>query len=396
MSHHGRVTARPSVAAVVGRLTVVAAGVALSVSALAPPAGASQAHAPLESATSSPAGSWVIVPMGHISDRADTFWQVLHATASSSHWSVVTPPGVADNGGLAMGVSGGSALVGFLPSALLHFSPLSSSGDAGTTWSPVFLPGALVPVPDALALAPGNPSTALALAGGRVLSAGPGLSSWTALVSLQSLRRASPRCGATALDATAYATSGSPLVAVACGRGGVVGIFSGSGGHWRAEGPVLGGALVGSSTTVLRLETASTTSTALVEANREGRRWLLALWRSGTRWSASQPLALTGRGTVLATALGSNGTLAVLARVTDTREVESVAPGQAWTALPAPPANVVALAWSAPSSSGLGPSTADAFTVNGTVLDVFALAPAGARWVKVQTARVPLAYGSSG
>jgi len=383
------------VAAAARRLTVVTAGVALSVCALALPAGASPARPPLESATSSPAGSWVILPMGHISDQANTFWQVLHATASPAHWSVVTPPGVADNGGLAMGVSGGSSLVGFLPSDRLHFSPLSLSSDAGTTWSPAFLPGALAPVPDALALAAGNPQTALAVTGGRVLSAGPGLSSWTLLVSIQSLRRVSPHCGVTGLEAAAYSPSGSPLVAAACARGGVVGIFSRSGGDWRAEGPVLGGTLVGASTAVLRLETAGTRPCALVEANRQGRRWLVALWHAGSGWSASQPLALTSRGTVLATALGSNGSWAVLTRTTNARTVETVAPGQAWTALATPPANVVALAWSAPAPPS-GASTADAFAVNGTVLTVFALTPSGTRWVKVQTAQVPLAYGSSG
>ena len=50
------------------------------------------------------------------------------------------------------------------------------------------------------------------------------------------------------------------MVATGCARGGGVGIFSRSGGDWRAEGPVLGGALVGASTTVLRLETAGATA----------------------------------------------------------------------------------------------------------------------------------------
>ena len=389
-------TARPSVAAAARRLTVVAAGVALSVCALALPAGASPARPPLESATSSPAGSWVILPMGHLSDQANTFWQVLHATASSPKWSVVTPPGVADNGGLAMGVSRGSSLVGFLPTDRLQFSPLSLTSDAGTTWSPAFLPGALAPVPDALALADGNPQTALAVADGRVLSARRGLSSWTSLVSIPTLRRVSPHCGATGPEAVAYSSSGSPMVATGCAHGGIVGIFSRSGGDWRAEGPVLGGTLVGASTTVLRLETAGARPSALVEVNRQGRRWLVALWRAGSGWSASQPLALASRGTVLATALGSNGSLAVLTRTTNAREVETVAPGQPWTMLATPPANVVALAWAAPAPPNFGASTADAFAVNGTVLTVFALTPSGTRWVKVQTAQVPLAYGSSG
>ena len=186
------------------------------------------------------------------------------------------------------------------------------------------------------------------------------------------------------------------MVAVACARGGVVGIFSRSGGDWRAEGPVLGGALVGASTAVLRLETAGTRPSALVEANRQGRRWLVALWRAGSGWSASHPLALAAHGTVLATALGPNGSLAVLTRTTNARDVETVAPGQPWTTLATPPDNVVALAWAAPATPNSGASAAAVFAVDGTVLSVFALTPSGTRWVKVQTTRVPLAYGSSG
>ena len=395
MIHRAPGTA-PSAAAAARRLTAYAAGVALSLCTLALPAGASPARPPLESATSSPAGSWVILPMGNLSDQANTFWQVLHASASSPRWSVVTPPGVADNGGLVMGASRGSALVGFLPSDRLHFSPLALSSDAGTTWSPAFLPGALAPAPDALSLVDGNPQTALAVAGGRVLSARRGLSSWTSLVSIQALRRVSPRCGATGPEAVAFSPSGSPTVATGCARGGVVGIFTRSGAGWRAEGPVLGGALVGGSTAVLRLETAGAGSSALAEVTRQGSRWLVALWRAGSGWSASHPLALAAPGTVLATALGSNGSLAVLTGTSSARHIETVSPGQPWTTLATPPDNVVALAWVAPAPPNLGASTADAFAVNGTVLNVFALTPSGTRWVKVQTTRVPLAYGSSG
>ena len=148
---------------------------------------------------------------------------------------------------------------------------------------------------------------------------------------------------------------------------------------------------------MLRLETDGTRTSALVEANRPGRRWLVALWRTGSGWSASSPLALASRGIVLATAVGSNGSLAVLTRTTNAREVETIAPGHAWTTLATPPANVVAVAFApARAPTDFGASTADAFTVNGTVLSVFALTPAGTRWVKVQTAEVPLAYGSSG
>jgi len=99
---------------------------------------------------------------------------------------------------------------------------------------------------------------------------------------------------------------------------------------------------------------------------------------------------------VLATALGPNGSLAVLTRTSSVGHVETVAPGRPWTPLATPPDNVVALAWTAPATPNTGAAAAAAFAVTGTVLTVFSLTPSGTRWVKIQTTRVPLAYGSSG
>ena len=69
----------------------------------------------------------------------------------STHWSLVTPPGVADNGGLVESASAGAVVVGVVPSGLLRFSPLAQSAHSGGSWAPAFLPGALAPLPDALA-----------------------------------------------------------------------------------------------------------------------------------------------------------------------------------------------------------------------------------------------------
>ena len=100
------------------------------------PGGAAVVRPPLESAVSTSSGSWVILPMGDLSDQDNTFWQLFHAPPGSSHWSLVTPPGVADNGRLVAGASVGSILVGVLPSRLLRFSPLSQSSDGGHLLGP--------------------------------------------------------------------------------------------------------------------------------------------------------------------------------------------------------------------------------------------------------------------
>ena len=184
---------------------------------------AATVRAPLTSAVSTSSDSWLMLPMGELSDPSNTFWQLLHAAPGSSHWSVVTPEGVADNGGLLVGTSGGSAVVGFLPSQLLHYSPLAQSIDGGATWSPQLLPAGLTARPDALAYSAGG---ALALiVGHKVLSAPPSLSRWSLLVTASRLARSFVGCGVTAIDAVAILPTGSPLVATGC-RKGVVGIFT--------------------------------------------------------------------------------------------------------------------------------------------------------------------------
>ena len=206
--------------------------------------------------------------MGQLSDRSNTSWQLLHASPGSSHWSVVTPPGVADNGGLVGGVAQGSILLGFLPSGRLHFSPLSQSSDGGGSWDAAFLPGALAPVPDALAATASDNGRTLAIVVGprTALQTGVALRQWSRLVSTTQLRRASPRCGASALNAVAFSPAGLPVVAAGCSGRGVVGIFTRRAGSWRLSGTVLHGALARANTSVLRLVSSGSTTTALVQA----------------------------------------------------------------------------------------------------------------------------------
>jgi len=334
--------------------------------------------------------------MGHLSDPSNTFWQLLFASPGPSHWSVITPPGAADNGGLVAGTSGRSILVGVLPSDLLRFSPLSQSDDGGSSWNAEFFPGALAPVPDALSYLTGTSGGALAVVGStRVLAAAPGSSAWTPLVATARLGRVAPRCGVSAVDAVALLPGGAPLVATGCARGGIVGIFTRAAGSWQAGGPVLRGSLTGSSTSVLRLETGNSNATALVTASRAKRHSLVALWSSGaTSWMQSPPLALGTGQRVLATAVGSNSTLAVLLRSGSGLVAADVNPGGAWIRLPKPPGGTVALAAADPPA-GSSASVLDAFTVHGSSLGVFSLTPSGSEWTMVQSSQVSLAYGSS-
>jgi hypothetical protein len=361
----------------------------------APALVAGGAQAPLESATTTSEGSWVVLPMGRLSDEPNTFWQLLHASANSSQWSVATPPGVADNGGLVVGPSGGSALVGFLPNGKLRFSPLSQSASGGGPWNPVLLPAGLGALPDALAY--GNPprERALALVGTtEVLGATGGLSGWTPVVSSARLRSVSAHCRVNAIDAVAVRSSGAALVATGCVGGGGIGLFTQTGASWHDVGPVLPEASPATSTSVLRLETDGTT-TALIGTGRSRRRALIALWQTGGDWSLSRALALPATGSVRATSVGPDGTVSVLVGAGGRIDVERVAPGEPWTRLPAPPPGTLAIAPLATPTTLDAPGL-DAFTVHGSALTVFALTPSGTSWVKTQSLDVPLAYGSSG
>jgi hypothetical protein len=376
---------------------LAAAVTSTAVGALAVPAAAT--NTPLEGGTSDSDGAWVVVPMGQLSDTSNTFWQLLHTpSGTSSPWSVVTPPGVADNGGLVASASGGSVLAGILPSGLLRFSPLAESADGGTTWNPVFLPAGLSAAPDVLAYRPGGPVSGLAVTGRRVLAAGRTLGSWSPLVSASQLRAADPRCGATGTQAVAFSPDGTTLVATDCTRGGVVGIFRPGGGGWHAVGVVLGGTLHGARTSVLRLETTGQTTTALVVATHGPHRAVIELRRSTGSWATSKPLPLASGSRILSTSLAPDGTVTLLLATERGHIGEMGAPGRPWSALPPVPRRTAALAGGQPVVGITGSPAAplNAFTVNGAQLGVFALAPSGTRWVRTQSLRVPLAYGSSG
>jgi hypothetical protein len=379
-------------------LLVLAAafGVGIPPVAVASAGGAPTVDAPLPSSTETAGGAWAVLPMGLLSDPSNTFWQVLHAEAGSSHWSVVTPQGVADNGGLVSGASTNSVVVGTLPSNLLTFSPLSVSVDNGTNWSPAFLPGALAARPDALADAGGTSGGSLAVVGTRVLRARQGAASWSPLVTLRRLRRVSPRCDATALDAVAATPSGSPLIATGCGRSGTVAVFTTSGGSWRQIGTTLPPRFAGWSTSVLRLESNGPATTALVAAAHGGHAVVVALWRRAGGWTASTPLPVTSETPVLATSVGVAGTVAVALGPKRAPVGYDLFPGGRWTRLPPLPPATRAFGPLEPGV-GLGGPVIDAFTVSGgTVLGVYTLTPSGTEWTKVQSTEVPLAYGSSG
>ena len=380
------------------RLALPAAAIALTGNVVASAPAQASSTAPMVSAVSTSSDSWVTFPMGDLSDPDNTFWELFHATPNSPGWSLVTPPGVADNGGLVASASAGAVVVGVVPSGLLRFSPLAESAHGGSSWAPVFLPGALAPLPDALAYAASSPGGAIALLNGdRALSGPAGLTSWSSLVTAAALRRVAPGCGVDELDGATLLPTGAPLIATGCLRGGQVGLFTRTATTWRRLPLTLGGALRGTVTTVVRVQSTAAATTVLVLASRGGRHSLSALWQSGAApWVVGRSLTLGSGVSIRSTAVNAAGDVAVLlGGRTGSRPVAvEIPPAGQWNQLPRLPHRTVALAMPAGTPIPAG-SEVDAFTVVGNALGVFSLTPSGTSWGRIQSSQIPLAYGSS-
>ena len=354
---------------------------------------------PLASSFSTPDGTWVDVPMGRVGQLVNTFWQTFVLRPSSSRWTLVTPPGVADNGGLvSTSSSNGRVLAGFEASQLLGYSPLAETADAGRSWSAGLVPARLAATPDALALSSqGGMLALLGSDGGSVLSSTGNPSVWHTLVRATALRRspAGRNCGLLRLGAVAFAPDGSPLVGATCDGGGRAGVFARVGASWVLEPLRLPGGRSSVGET-LRLSSSGGPTSALVELDGVRRVALVGAWPlAAGSWSASRPLALPARTRLVASGtLGSGAVFVLLATVSSLRLETTGLPraGAAWQELPAPPPGTAAAAF----SGAAGATRVDAFVAHGSTLTDDVLDLRSRRWVRSQTIEVPITYGSSG
>ncbi len=337
-------------------------------------------------------GTWAVAVMGGPAAQHNNFWQLFVRPTATGKWRLVTPPGVASNGGLVMASLGaGSVMAGFRPSQDLSYSPLATTDDNGTAWTPGLLDAALADVPDALAATPGGGHLLALLADGEAELSGPGGTAWTKLATHQTLATspADRRCGQGSLTAAAFSPTGVPLLAAGCTRPGAAGVFAYAGGTWHPAGPALPAPYAHQIVTVLRLTTAGGTTTALLAAGTGPAARLLAAWSTdgGAHWGLSQPLPLRGAKLTSASS-GSGGTVAI---VLNGRRGETIAGAAgSWRPLPTLPPGTATLA---PGPAGGG---WDALAVHGTKLAVWQLAPGGGSWAATQTINVPVVFGSSG
>lgn len=342
---------------------------------------------PLSLATSltTGSGSWAIAELGGSAADYNNFWQLFVRPAGSRAWRLVTPPGMASNGGLVMAAAGGQALTaGFRPSQQISYSPLASTSDGGGRWHPGLIDAGLADVPDALAAAPGS-GRLIALVPHAVEISRPDGSSWARMASQRSLGFSAPghACGLAALTAVAFSLAGTPLAAGFCTHPGKAGIFAYTGGTWRAAGPPLPAALAGRPVTVLRLSLTGNREVAVLATGST----VTVAWAEGAagQWMLSPALRLGGAH-VQAVSLGSGGEVGL---ITDASRGETIAgPGAAWHELPALPRGAQTLAVG-------GGQPVQALAAHRSTLTVWQDSGAGGGWTVQQRVHVPVQYGSS-
>jgi hypothetical protein len=334
------------------------------------------------------------------------FWEVFVRAGNSGSWKLVTPPGVADNGGLVVSPGGASSLtVAVRPSQDLVFSPLAATANGGASWSAgPPLEAAVAASPDAFA-ADGAKLVAL-LTDGAVETSPDAGGTWSVIAKPGAIAAsaAGKGCGGAVrvtsvsfglatiavTSGTSAVTSTDVLAGGTCGASGGAALFSyAPGTGWRRVSLPASGQLV-------RL----TGAMALVR----GKSGLSTLWRgvdfgwyayappspastpqpAQTNWSASAALPASGQVVASGTlALGGGWVL-----LSGGRAAVIGGPGQQWTLLPPVPAKTTVLA--------AGPDDAtDALAVSGDTLTVWRLAPKATVWQKVAAVSVPVQAGSS-
>jgi hypothetical protein len=258
---------------------VALAGCATRPSGAVPPAKPLPVSIPLGTSLSTPAATWATVRTGGPA-VGGKYWQLLVRPAGSSKWSLVTPPGVADNGGLAVAASRSTATVGFVPSADLRFSPLAMTTDNGAHWITGLLNAGLLAAPSAMAALPGGRLLAITSKGAE--ESGPGGKHWSTLATFKSLvaTPAGRKCGLTALTAAA-SKLGSPLLAGTCTHPGVPFVVERGQAGWIPITATLPGSLAKRPVTVLQMVSVTSGTSMLLGVGSGRGQQVVPAWLPG-------------------------------------------------------------------------------------------------------------------
>jgi hypothetical protein len=382
----------------VGALFAVCAAACSTTSA--PDAGhratASLAIPSLATSIETSAGSWAVVPMGHLDQPLNTFWQLFFRPRGATRWSDrASVLAVATKGGLVVATAdGGSLAVGVRPANLLVFSPLMITSNGGRSWSAEPPVAALADQPDSLAIGAGDRALALTTSrsGTNVLESTAGLAGWHNVTTTTGLGASPPgrACGLASMAAVSL-VGGSPVIGADCARRGIVGIFSETHGAWHLVGPKLPQSLEDGRAAVLGLQPSSGGLGAILSVVDGQGTSLLAAWTTdgGLHWRVSPPLQLGSR---QVRSFGQDDGAGFFVLVSGTTSSEAVdvlsGPNAVWDRLPTPPAGTATVAF--------GPAgRVDALVSNDTVFTDWKLAAGSTSWTRSQVVNVPIQFGSS-
>lgn len=388
---------RRSAPAVVA-IYVVLLAMALGTASTAFPASTAPVATPLSTSIQTSAGTWATVPMGHLDQPLNTFWQLFYLPPDGSRWSnQAASLATATNGGIELSTPDGrSLLVGVRPSNLLHFSPLVGTSDGGRTWSSGTPLSSLGDHPSALAADEGGSEIALVSRDGNaaVVTTSRGSSTWRTLTTQSDLASsaAGQRCGLGSLTAVGYGLDADQLVASECDRPGVVGVFARVGATWHLVGPTLPTPLDRGSVEVLGLRQTGAGAAALLAISRVGATdFAVAFASSSGQWALSRSFALSAGEQVKSFGpAGGTGDFVLLEEASRAERLLVLSgPGASWQTLPEPPARTATIAFSPRGR-------VDALSVNDTVLTDWILAGSTHRWTKGQVLDVAIQFGSSG
>lgn len=393
----------------VGSLSVATAvlGVVLAAFGLGSPSGASAlvespaafpATTPLATSLHSSSGTWATLPMGHLTQPLNTFWQLFYRPSGSTIWSdKVEATATATNGGLVLASATGQPFItGVRPTNLLHFSPLISTTNGGHSWSNGLLPDGLATRPDALAIGPSGHSIALVNheEDSEVLTSQGDLSTWTTLTTSWTLAstQAGRSCGLASLTAVA-SFAGHPIVGASCQRSGVVGLLDESDGRWQLDPVTLPASLHGYRITVLTIGQTAYGLTSMLEITDKSHTTLLAAWTTSSGgWTVSPVFSLmTDEHLVSIGPANGIGLFVLTATPTGANRLAVVnGPGAAWKQMPPPPPNTATVAFGTGVNSAI-----DALTAHDTTMTVWSLSSNSSNWTKGQVMPVKLEFGSS-
>jgi hypothetical protein len=343
---------------------------------------------PLTTSVATSNGTWAIFPMGHLDDPTNTFWELFTLPSGGERWAQHTPPDVADNGGLVIAPTSAGAVVGFRPSDLLSFSPLASTDDGGTTYTPGLLSGGLANVPDALSVSPSGEAAALTAT--QVLTSAATLSAWQPATTVAALGALPAGLACGVRQVTAVLTTGTAIVVgLSCSKPGVVGLLQRTGSAFVSAGVQLPPADAKAVTEVLRIAAYKQGVAALIGVHNGSATSYIAAWNSSPgspTWTLSAPQPAGGA--LISTGVTSGSGFAVLTKASSGALTAAVVagPGSAWNQLAPPPAGTVTIS--------VASSRSDALVVGSDTFTDYQLTDG--QWVKTQTVQVAVPYGSSG